>query len=291
MRKIYAYLLLSAILYGSVSTVAKPSLVNIHPVFLSSLIYLVMGLTILFVNILTRSPIMSSKNSLGLIFLTGLFGGACGPILYFMGLNLTNASFAAILINTEFLFTVILAFFLLKEKITITIIAGIVCIFIGLLVLNYSENQAFANFQNQTFVGSLLIIISSLFWALDNNISKIVLVRGVSIRTLLQLKSLIGGSISLIVVLLLNISINFELYDVPILVFLSLGGFAGSVFLFMMGMKEVGAIKSVMILSTSSLFGVIFAILLLYEQVNLPELSTSLVFVVSGIFLITRDSK
>lgn len=291
MRKIYAYLILSAILYGSVSVVAKPSLINIHPVLLSALIYLIMGMSILFVNILTKNPIVPSKNSWGLILLAGLFGGAGGPILYFIGLDLTNASFATILINTEFLFTVILAFFLLREKMTTNIISGIVCIIIGLLVLNYSENQTFINFQDQTFVGNLLIIISALFWAVDNSISKIVIVRGVFIRTLIQLKSLIGGSISLSTVLLLNISLNISLNDVPILVFLSLGGFFGSIFLFMMGMKEVGVIKSVMILSTSSLFGVIFAILILNEKINLPELSASLIFVMSGIFLITKESR
>ena len=291
MRKIYTYLILSAILYGSVSVVAKPSLINIHPVLLSSLIYLIMGTTMLFVNIFTKNTIVPSKNSLGLIFLAGFFGGVFGPILYFMGLDLTNASFAAILINAEFLFTVILAFFLLREKVTVQIIAGIVCILIGLLVLNYSENQTFINFQDQTFVGNLLIILSALFWAVDNSISKIVIVRGISIRTLIQLKSLVGGLISLSIVLLLNISLNTALNDIPILVFLSLGGFLGSIFLFMMGMKEVGAIKSVMILSTSSLFGVIFAILILNEKANLPELSASLIFVMSGIFLITKDSR
>jgi len=74
------------------------------------------------------------------------------------------------------------------------------------------------------------------------------------------------------------------------LLFLSLGGFAGSLFLFMVGLKEVGAIKSVMKFSTSSFFGIIFAILL-GEKVSLPELTVALGFVLVGIFLITRESE
>jgi len=250
-----------------------------------------MGLALLLVNVLTKNTIVSGKNSIGLIFLVGIFGGTFGPILYFMGLNMTNASFAAVLINTEFLFTVILALVLLKEKVTVSIVAGIISIFIGLLALNYSQNQTFFDFQNQTFIGNILIICCTLFWALDNTISKIILVQGVSIRTLLQLKSLIGGSISLFIVIILNISFSFELHDVPSLIFLSLGGFAGSLFLFMMGLKEVGAIKSVMIFSTSSLFGIIFAILLLKENVDISVLAIASVFMLSGVFLITKDSK
>lgn len=290
MRKIYAYLLLSALLYGSVSAVAKPSLGNINPILLSAFIYLIMGITILFVNIINKNSIVPSKNTIGLIFLAGLFGGACGPILYFMGLNMTNASFASVLINTEFLFTVIIAFLLLGEKMTVRIIAGIVCIFVGLLILNYGVNQTVTNFQNHSLIGNILIIFSTLFWAIDNNISKIVLVRGASIGSLIQVKSLIGGSTSLIIVLLLGISLNFELSDVPIIVFLSLGGFAGSIFLFMKGMKDVGAIKSVMILSTSSVFGIIIAILLLNEKINLPDLLVTMIFVISGIYLITKEN-
>lgn len=291
MKKIYYYLFLSALLYGSISTVAKPSLVNIHPILLSSVVYLVMGLALLFVNVLTKNTLVSGKNSVELIFLVGIFGGTLGPILFFMGLNMTNASFAAVLINTEFLFTVILAFVLLKEKVTVSIVGGITCIFVGLLALNYSQNQTFFDFQNQNFIGNILIICSTLFWALDNTISKVILVRGTSIRTLLQLKSLIGGSISLIIVIILNISFSFELHDVPGLIFLSLGGFAGSLFLFMIGLKEVGAIKSVMIFSTSSLFGVIFAILLLKENVYIPGITMASVLMIAGIFLITKDSK
>lgn len=250
-----------------------------------------MGLTLLLVNILTKNTILSGRNSIDLIFLVGLFGGALGPMLYFMGLNLTNASFAAVLINTEFLFTVILAFVLLKEKVTVGIIAGVICIFVGSLALNYSENETFFDLQNQTFVGNLLIISSTLFWTLDNTISKIILVRGTTIRTLLQLKSLIGASISLFIVVILDIHPSFGLLDFPSPIFLSLGGFASSLFLFMTGLKVVGAIKSVMIFSTSSLFGVIFAILLLKENVDISGLTMASVFMLAGIFLVTRNSK
>ncbi len=45
--------------------------------------------------------------------------------------------------------------------------------------------------------------------------------------------------------ILLGILIN----DVPSLLFLSLGGFAGSLFLFLMGKKKDGTVRSVMIFS------------------------------------------
>lgn len=280
---------MSAILYGSISAVAKPSLTNIHPILLSALIYLVIGISFLFIYIKSRQFFVTNKLSLGFIFLVGIFGAVLGPILYFTGLSLTDASIASVLINAEFIFTIIMAFFILKEKLTRLGIIGIACILAGLLILNINPDELTDDFQNQYLVGNILIISATIFWALDNTITNVILTRNVPIWTVLQLKSIIGGTISLLIIFFLNIPFTFETHDIPVLLFLSLGGFAGSLFLFMKGLKEVGAVKSVMIFSTSSLFGVIFAIILLTEQVNISRLVTSLIFVFVGIYLITRE--
>lgn len=289
MRKIFYYLFLSAILYGSISAVAKPSLTNVHPILLSSLIYLVIGISFLFIYIKPRKFLIANKQTLGLIFLIGIFGAVFGPILYFTGLSLTDASLASILINTEFIFTIILAYFILKEKLTTLGVIGIICILAGLFVLNFNSEKLTNDLQNQYLVGNILIIFSTLFWALDNTVTKVILTRNIPIWTVLQLKSIIGGAISLLIVISLNIPFTFETHNIPVLLFLSLGGFAGSLFLFMLGLKEVGAVKSVMIFSTSSIFGVIFAIVLLTEQVNILRFAASLVFVFVGIYLITKE--
>ncbi|MDF0681274.1 MAG: DMT family transporter [Candidatus Nitrosocosmicus sp.] len=290
MKKIYYYLFLSAILYGSISTVAKPFLNNIHPVLLSSMVYLVIGFTLLFIYIKPKQFFVTNKQTFGLIILVGIFGGVCGPILYFTGLSLTNASIASVLINAEFIFTIVLAYFFLKERITRSAVIGIASIMTGLFLLNVNINKLTYGFEDQYLIGNILIILSTLFWALDNTITKVILNRNTPIWTLLQLKSFIGGIISLSIIILLNISFTFKIHDLPSLLFLSLGGFASSLFLFMMGLKEVGAVKSVMIFSTSSLFGVVFAIILLTEQVNTLKLVVSLIFVIVGIYLITRET-
>jgi drug/metabolite transporter (DMT)-like permease len=47
-----------------------------------------------------------------------------------------------------------------------------------------------------------------------------------------------------------------------------MGGFGGSLFLFLKEMKEIGTIKSVMIFSTSSIFGIIFVLIFLKESIE-----------------------
>ena len=291
MKKIYGLLVLSAVLYGSRSTVAKPSLSNINPILLSSIIYLIIGISITIVSSIIKNTSKFSWNSFKLIFLTAFFGAVVAPILYFSGLKLTDASLVSILINAEFLFTILFAITLLRENPGRYGYFGILCIFAGLIVLNLKQDNLSANFfQNNDLIGSLLILGSAIFWALDNNISKVILQKEVPIVSLIQLKSLIGGITSFVIVIILNISFTINISNIPSILFLSLGGFAGSLFLFLKGIKEVGATKSVMIFSTSTLFGIIFAIIFLNEQIEIYRFVFSVMFTITGIMLITKDN-
>jgi drug/metabolite transporter (DMT)-like permease len=289
MRNAYIMLVLSAILYGSISTIAKPPLNTINPILLSSVIYLVIGVSLTVIAKLKGNDANADRNKLKLIFVDSVCGAVVGPILFFYGLKLTNASVASILINAEFLFSILFAISILKERPGKIAYTGIAVIFIGLLVLNAKTDNPDI-FQNTHFVGNMLIIGAAMFWALDNNISNVILKKGTPIIRLIQIKSLIGGAITLAIVFLLNISFSINLYQIPSLLLLSLGGFAGSLFLFLKGMREVGTVKSVMIFSTSSVFGVMFAIIFLKEHIETWKLLSSLVLIMAGIFLITKNN-
>jgi drug/metabolite transporter (DMT)-like permease len=284
-------LIFSAILYGSISTIAKPSLNTINPVLLSSLIYLIIGISLTIIVKITKKYIANvNRDSLKLIFLTSVCGAVIGPILFFYGLKLTDASIASLLINAEFLFSILFAIFLLKEKPGKTTYIGIIFIFIGLIILNI-KIDIFDFFQNNdNFIGNMFIICATVFWALDNNISRVILKKETPIIKIIQIKSLIGGILSFVLVSISNISLTINIFQIPNLLFLSLGGFAGSLFLFLKGMKQIGTIKSVMIFSTSSIFGIIFALIFLKESMESWRLILSILTMIPGIYLICKDS-
>jgi drug/metabolite transporter (DMT)-like permease len=284
-------LIFSAILYGSISAIAKPSLNTINPVLLSSLIYLIIGISLTIIVKITKKYIANVKrDSLKLIFLTSVCGAVIGPILFFYGLKLTDASIASLLINAEFLFSILFAIFLLKEKPGKTTYIGIIFIFIGLIILNI-KIDIFDFFQNNdNFIGNMFIICATVFWALDNNISRVILKKETPIIKIIQIKSLIGSILSFVIVSISNISLTINIFQIPNLLFLSLGGFAGSLFLFLKGMKQIGTIKSVMIFSTSSIFGIIFALVFLKESMESWRLILSILTMMPGIYLICKDS-
>jgi drug/metabolite transporter (DMT)-like permease len=284
-------LIFSAILYGSISAIAKPSLNTINPVLLSSLIYLIIGISLTIIVKITKKYIANvNRDSLKLIFLTSVCGAVIGPILFFYGLKLTDASIASLLINAEFLFSILFAIFLLKEKPGKTTYIGIIFIFIGLIILNI-KIDIFDFFQNNdNFIGNMFIICATVFWALDNNISRVILKKETPIIKIIQIKSLIGSILSFVIVSISNISLTINIFQIPNLLFLSLGGFAGSLFLFLKGMKQIGTIKSVMIFSTSSIFGIIFALIFLKESMESWRLILSILTMMPGIYLICKDS-
>jgi drug/metabolite transporter (DMT)-like permease len=282
-------LIFSAILYGSISTIAKPSLNTINPLLLSSLIYIIIGFSLTAVIKLTKSITLKiDKDAFILILLVSLCGAVVAPILFFYGLRLTNASISSLLLNAEFLFSVFIAILILKERPKKITYIGIILIFAGLIILNFKIYD-FAFFQSNSFIGHMLIIGATFFWALDNNLSKMILQREISITKIIQIKSLIGGLLSFTIVAISNTPLTVNVYQIPSLLFLSLGGFAGSLFLFLKGMKEIGAIKSVMIFSTSSLFGVIFAFIFLNESIEPWRLVLSILTIILGIYLISKN--
>ena len=290
MRTAYITVIFSAILYGSISAIAKPSLNTINPVLLSSLIYLIIGIFLTIIVKISRNNIKINIHTLKLIFLDSICGAIIGPILFFYGLKLTNASIASLLINAEFLFSILLAIFILKEKPGKRAYVGIILIFIGLLILNVKLDDIDFFQNNNNFIGNVFIIGATIFWALDNNISRIILHKEIPIIKIIQIKSLIGGVLSFGLVAIFNISLAINAFQIPNLLFLSLGGFAGSLFLFLKAMKQIGTVKSVMIFSTSSIFGIIFALIFLKENVVSWNLMLSVFIMTPGIYLITRNS-
>ena len=91
------------------------------------------------------------------------------------------------------------------------------------------------------------------------------------------------------IVFVLGISLQIRTNEVPSLLLLSLGGFAGSLYLFLKGMKKVGVAMAVMIFSTSSIYGVVFAVLFLHEDIDLAMTLLSLFLTLTGVFFVAKD--
>lgn len=109
-----------------------------------------------------------TKKQWGLLSAIGLVGGSIPFLLFFKGLSLTNAAQGSFIHKTMFVFVAVLALVFLKEKIDKKFLIGGLFLMLGnfllLKTLSFSFNQ-----------GALLIFLATLFWAVENVISKYVL--------------------------------------------------------------------------------------------------------------------
>lgn len=133
----------------------------------------------------------------------------------------------------------------------------------------------------------MLILVSTLFWAIDNNISKIVSKR-TDVAKVAHLKGAIGVGILLAMTLSLGISMGgIKQNQIVPIILLGLVGFGGSLYFFLEALKRIGTVRAILLLSLSSVFGLLFAAIFLSEQVSAYQMIAAAVML-CGIYVVNR---
>lgn len=137
-----------------------------------------------------------TKKQWFLLILIGLIGGGIPFLLFFKGLSLTNAAQASFIQKTMFIYVAILAPLILKEKIEKEFLFGGLLLMLGSLFLLKKLPLSINR-------GDFLIFLATLFWALENTISKYLL-RGLSGKIVAWSRMFFGSLFILIFLLLTN---------------------------------------------------------------------------------------
>lgn len=102
------------------------------------------------------------------LILVGIIGGSAPFLLFFQSLTMIPASQAAFIHKTLFLWIALLAYIFLKEKIGKLQILALIILFYGVFMF-----AAPSEFSFQT--GSLMALVATILWAIENIIAKITL--------------------------------------------------------------------------------------------------------------------
>jgi drug/metabolite transporter (DMT)-like permease len=270
-RQAILYAVVSAALFGVSTPAAKTLLGTIHPAMLAGLLYVGAGFGI---AVLRRASRLRLKGELReaalsraeLPCLAGaiIAGGVVGPFLLLIGLRLTAASTASLLLTLEGAATVLMAWFLFHENFDRRIAAGMACIVAGTFVLSWSGSPTISGIS-----GPLAIAGACLAWALDNNLT-----RKVSLADPLQiveLKGLIAGPVNIGLAFMIGASIP----DIPTSTVAALVGFLGygvSLTLFVLALRDLGTARTSAYFSTAPFIGAVASVLALGEPVTLQLL-------------------
>ena len=146
---------------------------EIDPIDLGFLRFLVATPLMILIAVLRKKPLSIPKKELPWLIVLGLTGVTFLYLFQFLGIHLTNAPTASVLINTNVIFIAILSGLFLHETLTRKRVTGIVLSFIGVFVIMVSDilKQEW-NFNNLFYIGGILMLLSAFCWALYSFVGK-----------------------------------------------------------------------------------------------------------------------
>jgi len=276
----YLNAILAAALFGGCVAFEKIAVGEVHPLIVAGATYLSAGLVLSLVRFSPLKGWVEKKLKLVhhekkisgtdwiYIFLVALSGAAVGPVLYFYGLNYSSAVNASLLLNMEVLFTIAIALVFLKERASRIEYFAIALLFFSAIAVTTNFNFSLSLGGINGVIGNVLIIASTLFWAIDNSLSKKLSIQNDTLKVA-SFKSLIGGILLLVAAALLGVPFNnIKTFMIPYLILLGTFGVGLSVVFFLSALRRIGSMRTIAIYSTASIFGVISAFVFIGETVS-----------------------
>lgn len=269
MHKGVIYALLAAALFGASTPFAKMLVGQVSPVTLAGMLYLGSGLGLSVWYVLRAILARKDQDEIAglkpkdLPWLGGavLAGGIAGPVLLMLGLTLTPASSASLLLNMEGVLTAMLAWFVFKENFDKRIFIGMLLIVAAGILLSWEQIPVLG-----VPWGAFAIIGACLCWAIDNNLT-----RKVSASDAVQIagvKGLVAGSVNLLIALALGYSFP----ESKTILTAGVVGFCGyglSLVMFVLALRHLGTARTGAYFSAAPFVGAVISLLMLGDRPGL----------------------
>lgn len=269
-----------ALLGGTVPVVSKLLVGGVNPIVASGLAVLLSGAIL----VPYKPKSVPRGNNAWLILGLSLAGATAAPILYFTGVQQSSAVNASLLTNSEVLFTALIGFGVFHESLRRRQLAEGLLIAVGVVVVSANLQSGGVSFS-QDVAGNALLVGASLFWSVDNNLSRVASQR-IGISTIAKFKGLIGGGIT-VLFLLLSSSLVVPPTSLPLVAILAVI-FSAMSLLSVGAFRLIGAVRAILVFSASSILGPVFAFVILGESVSLAQVAGG-ALILSGVYLIQRS--
>ena len=142
--------------------------------------------------------------------------------MFFLGLTQTTAADTALLANGETVFSILFVTLIFRERLSPIGYMAVVVILVGVFIV--TTNLEFDKSMFTLDSGNLLIISATILWGFDNNIC-LIITKQIEVSRLVQIRSLVGGSILFLTVLVFRIPFNIQWTQIPSIVILGVFGF------------------------------------------------------------------
>ena len=261
-----SFAMLAAVLFGASTPFSKILLGKTEPVLLAGLLYLGSGIGLtIWSRFRSQSKAGTGEAQLkrsDFPWLAGaiLAGGIIGPVLLMVGLAITAASSASLLLNLEGVFTAVLAWFVFKENFDRRIALGMAAITLGGLVLSWG-----GRLEVGVPWGALAITGACLAWGIDNNLT-----RRVSAGDPVQIaaiKGLVAGAVNFTIALAIGAHVP-AFSTVTMAALLGFFGYGVSLTLFVLALRHIGTARTGAYFSLAPFVGALISLLILRDSLS-----------------------
>lgn len=172
----YAALVTTTFVWASSLILAKIVFTeNVGPIVFVALRY---TLACPFLLILTlhqrkRKNVADMKKHWKILAIAGLSGPFISQVMQYIGLEMTAASDALLLLNLTPIFAVILAAFILNEAITLEKLGGLLLATVGATLIVINASPDYVGFDLFRVLGDIIVIASTFFFAINGIAGKI----------------------------------------------------------------------------------------------------------------------
>ena len=170
--------LLTAVISGIAIPLNKVFVVQADPAVFTAIRALIIGLIFL---AFARWSSRKSKSGFKKVpwkylILIGVIGGGLAFLLYFSGLSLTTSSRAAFLHKTLPIYTTVLAFIFLKERVSRVQSLGLLAMLIGAFFVVSSDISP-AELWTNPQLGDMLVLGATMLWGVENVLAKFAMIK------------------------------------------------------------------------------------------------------------------
>ena len=194
---------------------------------------------------------------------------ASGTLSYTIGLQETSATNASILVNSETVFAILLGIMIFKEKLSKREVFPLILIVAGSILIPIAGDIQNNNLQLSDFrTGDLFILLAGFFYCLDTFIAKKIS-DSIKTRHIVHVMSCTGAIMTLILMLVFEIPFDISLGDLSIMSFVGFLGIGVTMMFFVMALRLIGAVRTVLIYSTTTIFSIVYSTFILSENITI----------------------
>jgi len=224
----------------------------------------------------THSSILTKDKKLNhqIIYLAGIIvlGGILGPLFLMFGLKSANSMSVSVWLNLELVATAILGAIIFKDQLDRFSTFGVILTILAGILVSLQETQA-------GLKAGMFILLACICWGFDNHLTAIV--DAVSVQTVTFLKGTFGGITNLVIGMILSEG-KISIRNIPIILVIGIFSYGISIFAYVTSAQNLGPTRAQILFSTSPFWGILTALVLLDEEINII-LILSFIMLLAGI--------